>query len=172
MLGDRAFAFFIVLLGLPNIVPMVPPIPLLSGVLLALVAGQLIYGLPAPWLPRRLLDRSVPRADLRRAVARIMPWLIGIERFCRPRLTLFESRLAARLIGLVTLIVALGLLVAAPIIGQIPLGIAACLIGVGLVERDGFVLIAAAVVGAIGVALAAGFAWAIVSAGLHLLGLG
>ena len=57
VLQDRAFALLIVLLGLPNCLPMPPPIPLVCGLLLALVAIQIVFGREAPWLPRQLLNR-------------------------------------------------------------------------------------------------------------------
>jgi hypothetical protein len=66
-------------------------------------------------------------------------------------------------LGAVLLVLALGLIVAAPFIGQIPLGLAVCLVGLGLVERDGVLIIAGAVVGVAGLALSAGFAYALVS---------
>jgi hypothetical protein len=62
------------------------------------------------------------------------------------------------------LTLALGLIVAAPIVGQIPLGLAVCLLGLGLVERDGLVVIAGLVVGSVGIALNVGFVYAIVAA--------
>ena len=163
VLRDRAFALLIVLLGLPNCLPMPPPIPLLCGLLLALVAGQIAAGLPAPWLPRALLGRSIARNDVQRAVSRAVPILRRLERWSRPRLTLFDSGLAQRGLGLVVLALALSLIVAAPIIGQIPLGLAVCLVGLGLVERDGVVVVAGFVVGTIGVALNVGFAYAVVA---------
>ncbi len=41
VLRGRAFALLVVLLGLPNCLPMPPPIPLVCGLLLALVAAQI-----------------------------------------------------------------------------------------------------------------------------------
>ncbi|WP_204279918.1 exopolysaccharide biosynthesis protein, partial [Serratia marcescens] len=41
VLKDRAFALLVVILGLPNCLPMPPPIPLICGLLLLLVAVQL-----------------------------------------------------------------------------------------------------------------------------------
>src|SRR5215210_5832698 len=83
VLRDRAFAVLVVLLGLPNCLPMPPPIPLVCGLLLALVAVQIIAGRPAPWLPRSLLHRSIPRADVERAVLRAAPVFRRLERFSR-----------------------------------------------------------------------------------------
>lgn len=163
VLRDRAFAILIVLLGLPNCLPMVFPIPTICGLLLAFVAVQLAAGFDAPWLPRRLLIRSVPKEAVERAVSRALPVLRRLERLSRPRFAFLETPLALRLIGFLLLAFALGLLVAAPFIGQMPLGIAVCLVGLGLVERDGVIIIIGIVVGAIGLAANFGFAYAIFS---------
>lgn len=162
VLRDRAFALLIVLLGLPNCLPMPPPIPLLCGILLGVVAIQIAAGRPAPWLPRAVLLRSVRQSDVERAVARAAPVFRRLERFSRPRLLLFDTAVALRVIGLLVLALAIGLLVAPPVVGQIPLGLAACLVGLGLVERDGLVVLAGLVVGSAGVVLSAGFVYAIV----------
>ena len=160
-LRDRAYALLVVLLGLPNCLPMPPPIPLVCGLVLAFVAAQMLMARATPWLPQRLLNRSIAQADLARAVQRALPPLIRLERFSQPRLTVLGGPFALPVLGAVLLILALGLIVAAPFIGQIPLGLAVCLVGLGLVERDGVLIIAGAVVGAGGLALSAGFAYAL-----------
>ena len=99
VLRDRAFALLVVLLGLPNCLPMPPPIPLVCGLLLALVAAQLAAGRPTPWLPRALLRRTIPQEDVSRAVARALPVLQRLERWSKPRMTCLETPLALRLIG-------------------------------------------------------------------------
>ena len=43
--------------------------------------------------------------------------------------------------GVALLAFSLALVTAAPVIGQIPLGLAVCLVGLGLVERDGYVVV-------------------------------
>lgn len=168
VLRDRAFALLVVLLGLPNCLPMPPPIPLVCGLLLALVAAQLVAGRPTPWLPQALLRRSIPQDAVERAVARALPTVQRLERWSRPRIATFETPLALRIIGLVLTALALGLLVAAPLIGQIPLGIAVCLVGLGLVERDGVLVIVGMVAGAVGLALSLGFVYAIVAGLDHM----
>ena len=142
---------------------MPPPIPLVCGLVLAFVAAQMLMARATPWLPHRLLDRSIAQADLARAVERALPPLIRLERFSKPRLTMLGGPFALPVLGAVLLFLALGLIVAAPVIGQIPLGLAVCLVGLGLVERDGVLIIAGAVVGVAGLALSAGFAYALVS---------
>jgi hypothetical protein len=161
VLQDRAFALLIVLLGLPNCLPMPPPIPLVCGLLLALVAVQIVFGRDAPWLPRQLMNRSVARTDVERAVGRAMPAFRRLERISRPRMTFLDTPLAMRLMGAVVLVLALGLLFAPPFVGQIPLGLAVCLVGLGLVERDGLVVVGGLVIGSIGLTLSLGFVYAI-----------
>lgn len=163
VLRDRAFALLIVLLGLPNCLPMPPPIPLICGFLLAFVALQIILGFPAPWLPRALLRRSLARQDVERAVARAVPVFRRLERFSRPRMSLFDTVSAMRLMGILLFVLALGLLFAPPLVGQIPLGIAACLVGLGLVERDGIVVLGGLAIGSFGLTLSLGFVYAIAS---------
>jgi len=161
VLQDRAFALLIVLLGLPNCLPMPPPIPLICGLLLGLVAIQIVFGRDVPWLPRQLMNRSLARTDVERAVARAMPVFRKLERFTRPRMTFLDSPLSTRLMGVVILVMALGLLFAPPFVGQIPLGLAVCLVGLGLVERDGLVIIGGLMIGSVGMTLSLGVVYAI-----------
>jgi hypothetical protein len=161
VLQDRAFALLVVLLGLPNCLPMPPPIPLVCGLLLALVAIQIVFGREAPWLPRQLMNRSVARTDVERAVGRAIPVFRRLERISRPRMTFLDTPFAMRLMGAIILVLALGLLFAPPFVGQIPLGLAVCLVGLGLVERDGLVVVGGLVIGSIGLTLSLGFVYAI-----------
>lgn len=163
VLRDRAFALLVVLLGLPNCLPMPPPIPLVCGLLLALVALQIAFGRPTPWLPAALLRRSIAKVDIERAVTRALPIFRRLERFSRPRMSLFDSGFAFRLMGVLLLILALGLLFAPPFVGQIPLGFAVCLVGLGLVERDGIVVLGGLAIGGLGLTVSLGFVYAVVS---------
>jgi hypothetical protein len=168
-LGQRAYALLLVILGLPNCLPMPPPIPLVCGLLILFVAMQMLLGFSAPWLPRRVLDLSVARESASRLMGRAYPWLERMERFAKPRIALLQTAAGLRLIGTLVLVCALALLVAAPFIGQIPLGIAICLMGLGLVERDGLIIGIASVFGALGVVFSIIFAWAIIAGLMKLL---
>ncbi len=169
-LEERAFALLMVVLGLPNILPMPPPIPLLCGLFLVFIALQIVFGRHQPWIPRRALSVSVPRDRLDAAISRATPVLRKLERFSRPRLLSFlPVTLELRVAGILLLIVSLGLVCAAPVIGQIPMGISVCLTGLALVERDGLIMMGAVFFGALGLALNFGFILAIVK-GIMFLG--
>lgn len=169
VLRDRSFAILVVLLGAPNILPMPPPIPALCSLLLILIAGQMAVLRRTPWLPHALLMRSVPRVDLARVVVRAMPLVGRLERWSRPRWSLFEARTGAVLSGLLLVALAVGMLFAAPFIGQVPYGIAVCLVGLGQVERDGLLVLFGVVAGLIGFTLSASFLFAIAMAVKSLL---
>ena len=160
-LGDRSFALLVVILGLPNCIPMPPPIPIFCALLLIGVSVQIGMGRQAPWAPAFLLNRSVARKDVARAAAKAIPLLQSLERFSQPRLDWFGHPRATLAVGALLMALSLGVLTAAPFIGQIPWGWAVCLLGLGLVERDGLLIVAALALGGVGALLSAGFVYAV-----------
>jgi hypothetical protein len=167
-LGNRGFALLLVVLGLPNCLPMPPPIPLIAGLLILFVGVQMLIGLRRPWLPKRVLDYRATRQSTQNLMARAAPWLQKMERFAKPRLALLSTDLGYRIHAVLVLVFAIALLFALPFIGQIPLGIAICLIGLGMVERDGALTIAACFFGAIGLFFSIGFVFAVLSGVMRL----
>ncbi|WP_237479485.1 exopolysaccharide biosynthesis protein [Lichenibacterium dinghuense] len=164
ILSERSFAILVVLLGLPNCLPMPPPIPTISALLLIMIALQMLVRRPEPWFPGVVLRGSVARSDVLRAVKRALPVVSRLERWSRPRLSVFEPRLAAMLSALLLLLMSIGMLVAAPLVGQVPYGLAVCLFGLGQIERDGVLVLSGVVAGAVGVALSASFIYGVVEA--------
>ena len=168
-LGDRGFALLMVVLGLPNVLPLPPPIPLLCGFLLVFIALQIVLGRRHPWLPARALAASVAHERLDRVLARATPVLRKLERFSRRRLSFLPASWELRGAGVLLLLVSIGLVCAAPLIGQIPMGVSVCLIGLALVERDGVIMSLAALFGALGLVLNFGFILAIIRAIMALV---
>lgn len=154
-LGDRAFGLLMLVFSLPNAVGLgtIPGLSTVFGLPQVLFALQMIAGLDKPWLPRWLLARSISAGDFRAIVAKSHPRIERVERLLRPRLLLVGSRWAERLLGLVFLVLAT--IVALPIPGgNWPPAIAMALIAIGMVERDGVVVLAGVAVGAVAVAIA------------------
>lgn len=160
-LSDRSFALLVVLLGLPNCLPMPPPVPALCALVLLVVAVQMVLKRPAPWLPQGVLGRSVPRAEVVRAVARALPHVTRLERWSRPRWHVVDARTGAVMSGVLLVLLAVGMLFAAPVVGQVPYGLAVCLVGLGQVERDGLLVLFGCAAGVLGAALSAGFLYAL-----------
>ena len=162
ILSERSFAILVVLLGLPNCLPMPPPIPTVSSLLLIMIAIQMLVRRPEPWFPGVILRGSVARSDVLRAVKRALPVVSVLERWSRPRLSIFDPRTASLLSAVLLLTMSIGMLLAAPLIGQVPYGLAVCLFGLGQIERDGVLVLSGMVAGAIGVVLSASFIYGVV----------
>ena len=151
-LGDRGYGLLIFILALTNVIPIyIPGLSAVFGVPLALIALQMMLGLPRPWLPRALLRRPLRRQEFARITQRILPWLSRLERLLKPRLPILTSLWAERAIGLFALVLAIMLALPIPFTG-IPLGAALALMGIGLLERDGLVLMAGAAAGVLAIA--------------------
>ena len=137
-LGDRGFAIVLLVLAAPNSLP-IPSPPGLStvfGVPLAFFSVQMMLGRPRPWLPERLMRRTVGRAEFRLVVAKILPWLERLERWCSPRGRALTGPLAERFLGGVYLL--LSVILALPIPGgNFPPGLAMTVMSLGLLEKDG-----------------------------------
>lgn len=147
-LGDRGFGLLLLLLTLPNAVPV--PAPGLSAVLAlpaALLALQMALGLPQPRLPRRLHRWSFSRTRVAAVLASARPSLERLEKWVKPRRPVAGDRVVGVICALLALVLAL------PIpFGNAPVAWAMILIALGVIERDGLATLAGVVTGAAAVA--------------------
>ena len=164
-LDERAYGLLLLLLSIPCLVPGLYGVPQAVGLIIILIAAQLLIGREEPWLPRWVLNLRAKGKWLK-AMAEFAETRLGwIDRLSRPRLLMFATgageRLAAVFMILATLTIVL------PMTNTIP-SIALALLSVGLIQRDGlFVLGGAAVatgwltlLGVLGVGLLMGAEWA------------
>lgn len=151
-LGDRAFGAFLILLAVPNVLP-VPGLSTVTGVLILLLGAQILAGRPTPWLPHRLAAASVERGALLRVLARAKPRIAWIEEhLLRARLSRLACGLGERAAGAV--IVVMAAVMALPIVfGNQPPALAICLIALGLIERDGLFVLAGYVTAVLALAI-------------------
>ncbi|TCK28620.1 hypothetical protein EV667_2629 [Ancylobacter aquaticus] len=144
-LRNRAFGLSILLLGLPNCLPMPPGLPVICGILLCLVGGQMVMGRDELWLPRWLANRTLSRGLLEKIVNGSLKLIRRFEGYSRPRLPYFSSPSARFVLGGLVVVLGLLLLLPIPIFGNLPPGIAVVILGLGLVERDGVFILAGVV---------------------------
>jgi hypothetical protein len=155
---NRAFGILFLLFGIPICLP-IPGLATICGFIIALIAAQMILGRDNLWLPQMLAKRSFARKDLQRVLGKAEPWIQWMERFAKPRMALFADARSRRIVGLVGFILGLALLPAIPVIGAIPLGIPVCILGLGLVERDGAFILAGYVATSVGLLITAGLGY-------------
>ncbi len=141
-LHERGFGFLLLILALPNFVPVPIGIGGPMGVLVALVGAQMLIGLTQPWLPTRLADVSIAHATAEKVLGFGLPLLTRLEKLARPRLEVLTYRPASLITGLLLLIV--GGLLALPIpFTNWPIGFLLLVCAIALMERDGALLLAA-----------------------------
>lgn len=139
-LGPRSFGMVLVMFGLPNLLP-VPGLPILCGFIIGIIAFQMVLGKDHLVLPRWVGMKRVKRDDLARVVQRATPTLSAVERAMRPRIAALTDPPMQRLLGVILCILALALMAPIPFFGGIAPGIAVILLGLGLAERDGIVIL-------------------------------
>lgn len=169
-LGDRAFGLLVLIFALPNIIPMIPGVSTVSGIVIAVVGLQMLIGRHDPWLPASLAERTLPRAQLALMVDRTVSWVVKLEAVARPRWT-FMTRGAMRF-ALGAMFVLLGGILALPLswIGNFPPGVALVVLSVGFLEEDGLLVAAGHAIGILATLLVVALVAALIAAALVSFG--
>lgn len=147
ILGPRGYGVLIVFLNLPNLIP--APLPGLStifGIPIALIATQLMLGMKTPWLPAIVRNRALPTDKIRHLFDRAEPYLDKLERVLKPRWFPFTTRWTWHFYGLMMLIMA-GVMALPIPLGNLVLAVPITLMAIGLIERDGLLLVASTIMG-------------------------
>lgn len=161
-LRHRSFGLLTLVFAVPCVLPMPPGVAGVCGVVIVIIALQMLLGLPGVALPPPLARRGMSRALFRRMVERALPHVQRLERVCRPRLPLTRFRLGEAAIGFMLLLLGIVILLPIPIVGNIPPGIAASIIAVGMSERDGLVVLVGMLATLIALLVTSAMAWAVV----------
>ncbi len=158
-MGDRAFGALMLVFALPNALPMPPGVSGILGAPLVFLAAQLMLG-RSPWLPRMIANRSMLRTDFVVLANRGGPWLAKAEGLLRPRLGVLARPPAENAIGALCLILAIILVLPIPL-GNILPALAICLLSLGILERDGFWVIAGVFMSVASIAVEGGVVFAL-----------
>lgn len=134
-LGERGFGALILLFAAPNIIPLPPGSSFVFGVPLVFITAQLMIKQNKVWLPRKLMVMKVGGGRLPYLIERLVPYVIKVERFLKPRGTLLTSSLGERLAGLGGLFASTVLLLPIPGANMAP-ALALCCFALGLIEQD------------------------------------
>lgn len=145
--GRRAFGGLLFIAVLPSFIPAPVGVGAISGPLVSLLGLQMLLLLGEPWLPRALRQRGIARRSLVSFTQRFGRAIQRVENLCQPRLPwLTEGRTALALTGLQLLL--LGVLLALPIpFTNYPFGVLLLGYSLGLIERDGRLLLIVWVLG-------------------------
>lgn len=153
-LREGGFALLLMILAAPLALPL-PAVGIATVMSLPILvlAVQLTLGFRSPRLPSRLGRKTISRKTMVKISDILIPYFNRLEKFLKPRVSFLSSSLGEKLVGLVCVICACSIAMPVPFSNTIPsLGIV--LIAIGLLERDGLVIIGGMLVGLAGVALA------------------
>lgn len=140
-LDERGFGFVMLLLALPASIPFVYVLPQIISLPMLALAGQMAAGRHAPWLPARMRARTFEIARLKSVLDRSERYVRLAEHFARPRLAAVTGRLGARLVGGLFFVPLISVLIPLPATNAVPAaGVAVA--SLGLIERDGLLVIA------------------------------
>ncbi|MEO1150119.1 MAG: exopolysaccharide biosynthesis protein [Pseudomonadota bacterium] len=140
MMDRRSYGFLLLLLALPCCLPFVYVLPQLVALPMLALAAQLAAGRPHPWFPTRLANRSFAVAQFEGVISRASKYIGWFERLAYPRLTFLTEGLGVRIIGALLIIPCASILVPLPSTNTAP-GIGVAIAAIGLIERDGLLVI-------------------------------
>ena len=145
-LHERAFGLFLLVLALPCCIPFLYGVPQIVALPLMFISAQILLGRTRPWLPRKLGARTVSKAALEDLSRRATPWLQRIETVSRPRLASLTRRPLDQVVGLTLVLFSASILVPLPGTNTVP-GIAVVIVAMGLLQRDGVLVILGSLLG-------------------------
>ncbi|MBE9157513.1 exopolysaccharide biosynthesis protein [Nodosilinea sp. LEGE 06152] len=138
--GERTFGFLFVLLALPSALPV--PAPGYStpfGIVMFLLAVQLIAGRTRPWMPEGWNHKQFDLVSVQKIVKAGSPWLRRLEAVSRPRLTPVCTSLVGRtVLGIAIALMSISMMIPIPGTNTLPaMGI--FVTGFGLLDDDGII---------------------------------
>jgi len=138
--GERTFGILFVILALPSALPVPAPgysIPF--GIVMFLLALQLVVGRQRPWVPERWQARAFDTATVQRVLTAGLPWLRRLEAISRPRMSFVCRSLVGRVvIGTAIALMSVSMMIPIPGTNTLPaMGI--FVTGFGLLDDDGVI---------------------------------
>lgn len=146
LLGERVFGVLLFALAIPVCMPFLYGVPQVVALPMMAIAAQMAAGRPEPWMPQRFRDRMIDKAGLNRMARGARKWFGWVEALARPRLTVLSGPTAERLVGAVFVLFCASILVPLPATNTTP-GVAIALASIGLITRDGLLVLAGLVLG-------------------------
>ncbi|MBD0269265.1 exopolysaccharide biosynthesis protein [Pseudanabaena sp. FACHB-2040] len=138
--GERTFGFLFVLLSLPSALPIPAPgysVPF--GIVMFVLAVQLIVGRQRLWLPEKWQGRAFELAQVQGVMKAGLPWLKRLEALSRPRLSYICTSLPGRVvIGVAIALMSISMMIPVPGTNTLP-AIGIFITGFGLLDDDGFI---------------------------------
>lgn len=146
-----AMIFFALPVAVP--LPYPPGFTTIMGVPLMILSIQMLLGSKKVRLPNNINNYEIKNSTLKMISEKIVPILETVEKYIKPRFSFAKSVYCEQFIGLVCLIAAFAVALPLPLTNAVPAqGIT--IMTLGLLNRDGVIIIAGFVVAILGVIIA------------------
>lgn len=145
-LDARAYGVILLLMALPCCLPFVYILPQIVAFPMLFLAWQLAAGRTKVWLPEKLRSREFGISLLSTTVSRARPWLKRFELLAGPRIRGLSEGIGLQIVGALLLIPCASILIPLPLTNSVP-GLGVSIASVGLIERDGLLIILGLVIG-------------------------
>lgn len=132
----RSFGGLLLIL---SILALLPIVSFIAGIIILLVGLQMLLGVKIPILPKFIMQQKVDKRNFESFVDKVLPWLIRLEKYIRPRWLFFAHTIGQRLLGCLIILLALVSLMPLPF-SNMPPSIALIFISLGILERDGVLI--------------------------------
>lgn len=151
-LGERVFGVLLFALAIPVCIPFLYGIPQIVALPMMALAIQMAAGREEPWLPGKFAARIMPKADLERMASGARKWFGWVEALARPRLLFLSGPGPERVVGAIFVLFCASILVPLPATNTTP-GIGIALASIGLITRDGLLIVLGLALGTVWIAL-------------------
>ena len=154
-LGERAFGIILFAMALPISIPFLYGVPQVMALPMMALSAQMALGRDEPWLPTKFKQRNLSKDGLTGMARGGRKWFGWLEALARPRLTWLSGPTAERLVGAIFILFCASILVPLPATNTTP-GIALAIASLGLLTRDGLLVLAGLLRGSAWIALLLG----------------
>jgi hypothetical protein len=157
--GKRSFGPFLLLPALIDISPIgsIPGLPTLLGVMIAIIAFQLLIGRDHLWLPGFIANRARKSEDVRKAADKLKPLANRLDRWFHGRLPRLTSKPLQRIGAAIIMVLVLTVppLELLPLATTLPMA-AIGAFGLALLVHDGLLMLIAGAMSIAAVSIGAG----------------
>ena len=155
-IAERGFGLILLILALPAALPLpAPGYATPFGIMMGLLAIQMIRGRSTPWLPERIRKRTVRKSKLEWTVKNAGVPLRFVEWIIRPRLSgLARNRAFLALIGFIVLLMSISMSMPIPLTNTAP-SFVIFVLAAGILEEDGLVLLGGLLLAPVAIGIAA-----------------
>ena len=142
LIADRGFGLILLILALPAALPLpAPGYATPFGIMMGMLAIQMIRGRKTPWLPEGVRKRVVTKSKLEWTVKNAGVPLRFVEWVIRPRLSgLARNRAFLALVGFIVLLMSISMSMPIPLTNTAP-SFVIFVLAAGILEEDGLVLL-------------------------------